>query len=316
MQTIDFCRLCRYTVKKMKMENGVNIMSGIRYDASKLNDVIRDFCVVTGVSVSVLDDEFETLASYSELAPAFCLAIQNAPTGKEKCLCSDMALLARCKKSGQPESHICHAGVMDAALPIIKDAAVIGYILIGRTRVAAFEEIEPRLDWLDADKAALKAQYNCLQTYTDRQIHSMFELASMIVSFILTNEIIRPEENSFAQLAKSYIESNLQKPLSVATLCRSLGVSKNALYENFRTVFGKTVNEYITDMRLKKAKKLLCGSSLSIDSIAEQTGFASYTYFSRLFRKKYHLSPLAYRKTQKAAKDKKAERNEKEHTLE
>lgn len=69
MQTIDFCRLCRYTVKKMKMENGVNIMSGIRYDASKLNDVIRDFCVVTGVSVSVLDDEFETLASYSELAP-------------------------------------------------------------------------------------------------------------------------------------------------------------------------------------------------------------------------------------------------------
>ena len=138
----------------------------------------------------------------------------------------------------------------------------------------------------------------------------------MIVSFILTNEIIRPEENSFAQLAKSYIESNLQKPLSVATLCRSLGVAKNALYENFRTVFGKTVNEYITDMRLKKAKKLLCGSSLSIDSIAEQTGFASYTYFSRLFKKKYHLSPLAYRKTQKAAKDKKAERDEKERVLE
>ena len=97
----------------------------------------------------------------------------------------------------------------------------------------------------------------------------MFELASKIVSYVFTNEIIITEENSFEQLAKSYIESNLQKPLSVATLCRSLGVSKNALYENFRTVFGKTVNEYITDMRLKKAKKLLCGSSLSIDSICQ-----------------------------------------------
>jgi len=67
-------------------------------------------------------------------------------------------------------------------------------------------------------------------------------------------------------------------------------------------------------MRLKKAKGLLCGSSLSIDSIAEQTGFASYTYFSRLFKKKYHLSPLAYRKTQKntesvSAKDDMAKTN-------
>lgn len=92
-------------------------MSGIRYDASKLQDVIKDFCVITGVSVSVLDDEFEVLASYSEQMPAFCLAIQSTPDGKEKCLCSDMALLKRCRESGKAQSHICHAGVMDAALP-------------------------------------------------------------------------------------------------------------------------------------------------------------------------------------------------------
>ena len=71
------------------------------------------------------------------------------------------------------------------------------------------------------------------------------------------------------------------------------------------------MGEYITDARLKKAKKLLCDSTLSIDSIAEQTGFASYTYFSRSFKKKYHLPPLAYRKAHKnaaslPAKDKEA----------
>lgn len=132
-------------------------------------------------------------------------------------------------------------------------------------------------------------------------IHSMFELASMIVSFILTNEIIRSEENAFAKLAKDYVNGHLCESLSVGTLCHSLGVSKNALYERFRTAFGKTVGEYITEARLKKAKKLLCDSTLSIDSIAEQTGFASYTYFSRSFKKKYHLPPLAYRKAHKSA---------------
>ena len=276
-------------------------MSGIRYDASKLQDVIKDFCVITGVSVSVLDDEFEVLASYSEQMPAFCLAIQSTPDGKEKCLCSDMALLKRCRESGKAQSHICHAGVMDAALPIGKDGSIIGYILIGRTRVADFSEIEPRLSWLSEDRSVLQEQYAQLQTYNDRQIHSMFELASMIVSFILTNEIIRSEENAFAKLAKDYVNGHLCESLSVGTLCRSLGVSKNALYERFRTAFGKTVGEYITEARLKKAKKLLCDSTLSIDSIAEQTGFASYTYFSRSFKKKYRLPPLAYRKAHKSA---------------
>ncbi len=276
-------------------------MSGIRYDASKLQDVIKDFCVITGVSVSVLDDEFEVLASYSEQMPAFCLAIQSTPDGKEKCLCSDMALLKRCRESGKAQSHICHAGVMDAALPIGKDGGIIGYILIGRTRVADFSEIEPRLSWLSEDRSVLQEQYEQLQTYNDRQIHSMFELASMIVSFILTNEIIRSEENAFAKLAKDYVNGHLCESLSVGTLCRSLGVSKNALYERFRTAFGKTVGEYITEARLKKAKKLLCDSTLSIDSIAEQTGFASYTYFSRSFKKKYRLPPLAYRKAHKSA---------------
>ena len=276
-------------------------MSGIRYDASKLQDVIKDFCLITGVSVSVLDDEFEVLASYSEQMPAFCLAIQSTPDGKEKCLCSDMALLKRCRESGKAQSHICHAGVMDAALPIGKDGGIIGYILIGRTRVADFSEIEPRLSWLSEDRSVLQEQYEQLQTYNDRQIHSMFELASMIVSFILTNEIIRSEENAFAKLAKDYVNGHLCESLSVGTLCRSLGVSKNALYERFRTAFGKTVGEYITEARLKKAKKLLCDSTLSIDSIAEQTGFASYTYFSRSFKKKYRLPPLAYRKAHKSA---------------
>ena len=200
-------------------------MSGIRYDASKLQDVIKDFGVITGVSVSVLDDEFEVLASYSEQMPAFCLAIQSTPDGKEKCLCSDMALLKRCRESGKAQSHICHAGVMDAALPIGKDGSIIGYILIGRTRVADFSEIEPRLSWLSEDRSVLQEQYEQLQTYNDRQIHSMFELASMIVSFILTNEIIRSEENAFAKLAKDYVNGHLCESLSVGTLCRSLGVS-------------------------------------------------------------------------------------------
>ena len=290
-------------------------MSGIRYDASKLQDVIKDFCVITGVSVSVLDDEFEVLASYSEQMPAFCLAIQSTPDGKEKCLCSDMALLKRCRESGKAQSHICHAGVMDAALPIGKDGGIIGYILIGRTRVADFSEIEPRLSWLSEDRSVLQEQYEQLQTYNDRQIHSMFELASMIVSFILTNEIIRSEENAFAKLAKDYVNGHLCESLSVGTLCRSLGVSKNALYEMFRTAFGKTVGEYITEARLKKAKKLLCDSTLSIDSIAEQTGFASYTYFSRSFKKKYRLPPLAYRKAHKSAASLSAKNKEAEKEI-
>ncbi len=71
-------------------------------------------------------------------------------------------------------------------------------------------------------------------------------------------------------------------------------------YPHFRRVFNTRYNlppgKYLALQRLKKATALLSGGDEQIASVAEQCGFDDQFYFSRLFKKYYHFSPLRYRR--------------------
>jgi len=59
----------------------------------------------------------------------------------------------------------------------------------------------------------------------------------------------------------------------------------------------KTLHDHLLDYRLHIAKNYLTTTALNVTEIAERTGFASYTYFIKLFRERTGISPLQYRKT-------------------
>lgn len=266
----------------------------IKFNHNELNAVIKHFCIITNVSVDVLDADFVRIASYSEKKPEFCKEIQKRKQGKEKCFCSDSELLQKCKKSRRFESHICHAGILDAAMPIIKDDKIMGYAVIGRTRVNKFDKT--KISWFGSDTGELERMYYDITEYNDRQIQSMFELAAMIVSFILTNDIISAEVDELAQQADEYIEQNLCGKISIGELCARLNVSRNLLYKSVKEAFGATVNEHIMSKRMQKGRELLKNTDYSMSRIADEIGIGSYTYFSKLFKQKYGLTPLAFRK--------------------
>lgn len=273
-------------------------MAKIKFNKEKLNSVIRDFCVITNVSAAVTDENFKIIANCSEKTPRFCMEIQKSNEGLARCECSDVSLLEKCRESRRAESHICHAGILDAAIPIIKANKIIGYVIIGRTRVSEFDE--SKINWLKADNRRMKKLYYDITEYNEKQIQSMLRLAAMIVSFILTNDIITAEADEFSAKADEFIEKNINSRLTVKSLCREFNVSKNALYEKFRSAFGSTVNDYIISKRLEKGKTLLLNTDMPISRIAEECGFGSYTYFSKLFKCENGLSPISYRKNHKA----------------
>ena len=57
-----------------------------------------------------------------------------------------------------------------------------------------------------------------------------------------------------------------------------------------------TFPEYVSKLRMEKAKKLLIASSLSIAEVAEQAGYSDYFYFNKLFKKMFGISPTKFRK--------------------
>ena len=93
----------------------------------------------------------------------------------------------------------------------------------------------------------------------------------------------------------NYIDFHYMEPLSLETLASRFSVNKNYLSSRFHKEVGRTVTDYINQIRVNRAAALLRHSSLTIQQIAEQCGFADGNYFTRIFKKLQDVTPNEYR---------------------
>lgn len=96
--------------------------------------------------------------------------------------------------------------------------------------------------------------------------------------------------------AEDYIAGHFSEPgLSLTRLCRALSISKSYFSPMFKAHTGMTFVEYLTNIRMERARELLSSTGLKSYEIAEQVGFTDPHYFSLTFRKQTGVSPTEYR---------------------
>ena len=96
--------------------------------------------------------------------------------------------------------------------------------------------------------------------------------------------------------AISYINENLTQKILIDQICHHIGTNPSTLNFKFRRELNCSVGQYLIDQRLKKARKLLLGTSYPVGEIARRCGFENVYCFSNTFKKKLGLSPSEYRK--------------------
>ncbi len=87
----------------------------------------------------------------------------------------------------------------------------------------------------------------------------------------------------------------LHRPLSVADLARQAHTSKRTLSRRFAGTTGQSPLEWITGLRVRRAKDLLQTTTLSMEAVAQKSGFVSAAVLRHHFRLKVDLSPSVYR---------------------
>jgi len=92
-----------------------------------------------------------------------------------------------------------------------------------------------------------------------------------------------------------FIKSSPEEAFSIKSLSKKSGLSPNKLQEGFKMIHNRTVNDYITHMRVLKAEILIRTSDLNISEIVYCIGFTSRSYFSKIFKQKYNCSPKEYK---------------------
>jgi len=105
-----------------------------------------------------------------------------------------------------------------------------------------------------------------------------------------------PHEVEAAHRMGEYINARLhESDMSIQKMAAHVCLSRVQCHKLFTKVYGMSPRQYMTMMRLKKAKELLIQTDLTIDAISEQSGFSSPGHFSRQFKRWTGVAPLHYR---------------------
>ncbi|MCI8292558.1 MAG: AraC family transcriptional regulator [Hespellia sp.] len=91
-----------------------------------------------------------------------------------------------------------------------------------------------------------------------------------------------------------YIEQNYAETISVAELAKLCYFSEYHFMRFFKKHMSMTCVEYINNLRLEKAVELFEQGNTSILEVSLSVGFHNLSYFHRAFKKKYHMTPLAF----------------------
>ncbi len=106
--------------------------------------------------------------------------------------------------------------------------------------------------------------------------------------------ILRQATVNRIEEAAKIIEEELATTDNVLTLAKRVRINQNTLQLGFQQLYKTSVNEYIRNFKIEKAKELIENSELNITEITYQIGINSRSYFSKLFKEKYGMTPKQY----------------------
>ena len=149
------------------------------------------------------------------------------------------------------------------------------------------------------DQARLSSTFSMLEKLDNDAFFNDFDCREHLFSDLVMQYSI---ENNTTQNADAkidpvieHIRSSLRSPIDLKQLAKKSGLSYVQFLRRFKAHTGLTPSDYISALRLQKAKSLLSNTSLLILEIADACGFENEYYFSNFFKKHTSLSPTAFR---------------------
>jgi AraC-like DNA-binding protein len=114
----------------------------------------------------------------------------------------------------------------------------------------------------------------------------------------ISNQLAVQQDNAEPPVitrAKQYIEEHQTDDLSLGEVAKAVNTSSFYFCKLFKKATGINFTEYVSRVRIEKAKNLLLNPNLRVSEIAYEVGFQSLTHFNRVFRKIVGQSPTDYR---------------------
>lgn len=140
-------------------------------------------------------------------------------------------------------------------------------------------------------------QEDVRKIYNSASAENMRSEFIRLAGLIAQSVVIQDDQgsNSIIQKARTYIDQNYARDLSLDDVAREVGISPYYFSKLFKEQTGQNFIDYLTRLRIETAKRLLVDPAMSVKEVCLRSGYSNQNYFSRIFKKSTGMTPTEYR---------------------
>lgn len=296
----------------MNSHNDSNHIIQTLAESKVYKDYERAFNETTGLPLNLRPVESWQLPHHGRRNEnPFCAMMAERSRTCAACLQVQQQLAEAAKCT--PASVTCQFGLCDSAVPVRTGEKTIGYLQTGQIfRRKPSETQFDRAAKLAAEGGVSVSREEMHEAYFQTPVLSQkhHEAAVNLLHIfadhlgLVSNQIMVQNANAEPPMitrAKQFIQEHHTEDLSLGMVSRAVNTSTFYFCKMFKKATGINFTDYLSRIRIEKAKNLLLNPNLRISEVAYQVGFQSLTHFNRIFKKLAGQSPTQYREHLPAA---------------
>ena len=149
--------------------------------------------------------------------------------------------------------------------------------------------------WIDDGDEALKEMLDAGKLEQGRE-RCLCGRIWLLLSMLEHMESAGPRGSDYVLRAVNWMQTNYMNPVSISALAGELNLDRSYFSTLFRRQTGRSPQQYLTELRLEKARTLLLEYGYRPGEAAQAVGYADIFSFSRMFKRRYGVSPSALRR--------------------
>lgn len=244
----------------------------------------------------------------STKASPFCSLMATVNSTCRGCLESRERLADKAEGATEPVQVTCFAGLVETAVPVVVGRQTVGFLRTGgvATEVLTSEHFSRTARSLlkfgtQVDLRRVEEAYFQSRVLEGDRYEAMVRLlwifsqhlSGVAEQIALTTHDKEPE---VVRNARRFMEDNAAESISLADVAQAVNVSSYYFCRVFKKATGLSFTQYLSRLRVERAKNLLLNPNRRITEVAYDVGFESITHFNRVFRQIAGQSPSQFRK--------------------
>ncbi len=220
-------------------------------------------------------------------AGKFCMSMKKGPKEFSKCLKCRQRAIKKAFESKSEFSGFCTNGVFEFTRPVVINNDVAAIIFIGNIFFDTENKRVLRLRCYADFVSTMEKNFETGKCQRAADIIEEYIRSALSSPIVQSNTTLSPLIINL----KNYIDANIENNISVEHVAKIFHYNEKYIGRVFKKEIGVGIKEYINDIRLEYAKKLLRENPDTVINISARVGYNNVTYFNRLFKQKYKISP-------------------------